>query len=87
MQSVKYHKSPPRKTLCKRKKINYNSSDEYTHKLKGTGLLGRFSTIFTRATTSVLPVYFLVHQNPSEKGPTLKGKNMLPLGANSFLLE
>ena len=24
---------------------------------------------------------------PSEKGSTLKGKNLLPLGANSFLLE
>ena len=24
---------------------------------------------------------------PSEKGPTLKGKNLLPIGANSFLLE
>ena len=23
---------------------------------------------------------------PSEKGPSLKGKNLLPLGANSFLL-
>ena len=26
-------------------------------------------------------------QAPSEKGSTLKGKNLLPLGANSFLLE
>ena len=25
--------------------------------------------------------------NPSEKGSTLKGKNFLPWGANSFLLE
>ena len=24
---------------------------------------------------------------PSEKGSTLKGKNLLPMGANSFLLE
>ena len=24
---------------------------------------------------------------PSEKGPTLKGKNLLPSGANSFLLK
>ena len=26
------------------------------------------------------------HQVPSEKGSTLKGKNLLPRGANSFLL-
>ena len=25
--------------------------------------------------------------SPSEKGSTLKGKNLLPVGANSFLLE
>ena len=25
--------------------------------------------------------------SPSEKGSTLKGKNLLPMGANSFLLE
>ena len=30
---------------------------------------------------------FLAHTDPSEKGSTLKGKNLLPLGANSFLLE
>ena len=24
---------------------------------------------------------------PSEKGSTLKGKNLLPVGANSFLIE
>ena len=29
----------------------------------------------------------LLHKNPPEKGSTLKGKNLLPLGANSFLLE
>ena len=26
-------------------------------------------------------------QLPSEKGSTIKGKNLLPFGANSFLLE
>ena len=25
--------------------------------------------------------------SPTEKGSTLKGKNLLPVGANSFLLE
>ena len=33
------------------------------------------------------PVFFPVHQDPSEKGSSLKGKNLLPMGANSFLLE
>ena len=28
-----------------------------------------------------------LHQAPSEKGSTLKGKNLLHMGANSFLLE
>ena len=32
-------------------------------------------------------VGFLAQQVPSEKGSTLKGKNLLPLGANSSLLE
>ena len=27
------------------------------------------------------------YQVPSEKGSSLKGKNLLPSGANSFLLE
>ena len=27
------------------------------------------------------------NQPPSEKGSTLKGKNLFPRGANSFLLE
>ena len=34
-----------------------------------------------------LLVYVPAHQSPSEKGSTLKAKNFLPLGANSFLLE
>ena len=33
---------------------------------------------------AVLSTLFLL---PSEKGPTLKGKNLLPVGADSFLLE
>ena len=28
-----------------------------------------------------------VHQTPSEKGSTLKGKELLPLGASSFFLK
>ena len=35
----------------------------------------------------LLPVSFPAHLVPSEKGSTLKGKNLLPRGANSFLLE
>ena len=33
---------------------------------------------------AVLSTLFLL---PSEMGPTLKGKNLLPMGADSFLLE
>ena len=34
-----------------------------------------------------LPDCFPVYQSPFEKGSTLKGKNLLPTGANSFLSE
>ena len=34
-----------------------------------------------------LPVCFPVHRYPSEKMSTLEGKNLLPLGANSFEKE
>ena len=34
-----------------------------------------------------VPVCFPAHQVTSDKGSILKGKNLLPLGANSFLLE
>ena len=43
--------------------------------------------ISTKEATSVAAVCFSVHQAPSEKGSTLKVKNLLPMGANSFLLE
>ena len=33
------------------------------------------------------PICCPIDQDPYEKGSTLKGKNLLPLGANSFLLE
>ena len=50
------------------------------------GILDRFSAILykTILVTSCLP---LVHQVSSKKGSTLKGKNLLPMGAYSFLLE
>ena len=34
-----------------------------------------------------LPFGFTAHQDSSRKGSTLKGKNLLPSGANSYLLE
>ena len=40
-----------------------------------------------RETILQLPVCFPAKESPSEKGAALKGKNLLPLGANSFLLE
>ena len=33
------------------------------------------------------PVYSQNLQIPSENGSTLKGKNLLPVGTNSYLLE
>ena len=32
-------------------------------------------------------LFSLLYKTPSEKGSTLKGKNLLPGGANFFLLE
>ena len=32
-------------------------------------------------------LYIKIVLLPSEKGSTLKGKNLLPVGANSFLLD
>ena len=32
-------------------------------------------------------LFTFLHTNPFEKESTLKGKNLLPWGANSFLLE
>ena len=32
-------------------------------------------------------MYFSIVFHPSERGSTLKGKNLFPRGANSFLLE
>ena len=54
--------------------------------VSGHHKLGRFSDIYTVETFFFeLPVRFPV-QIPYEKGSTLKGKNLLPQGANSFLL-
>ena len=41
----------------------------------------------TRENTFVAFFTLPVYQIPSKKGSTLKGKNLLPVGANSFLLE
>ena len=48
--------------------------------LRGLDTLGWLSTFFFH-------VCFSVHQVPSEKGSKLKGKNLLPVRANSFLLK
>ena len=34
-----------------------------------------------------LPIYFLAHESPFEKGPALKGKKLLSKGANSLLFK
>ena len=65
--------------------------------LGGLDIPGRFSTIFKRETTVVTSFFpFRVdpfspcipaHEDLFEKRSTLKGKNLLPLRANPFLLE
>ena len=46
-----------------------------------------FLAVPPRGTIFATSVCFTACQLPSEKGSTLKGKNLLPLGTNSFLLE
>ena len=53
--------------------------------LKRVDTPGSFSAIFPRETTFVT-VYIPAYLVPSEKGSMLKGKNLLPKGANSFFL-
>ena len=66
--------------------------------LKGRQFPGKNKRLRTRYTWHIsailkgrqlswLPVCFPAQQVPSENGSTLKGKNLLPLGANSFLYE
>ena len=55
----------------------------FQNDLKGLDTLGRFSAIFYKG-NNFLTVCF---QNASEKWSALKEKNLLPSGANSFLLE
>ena len=42
---------------------------------------------FYKGDNVVFPVFGPMHQYPSGNGSTLKGKNLLPEGANSFHLE
>ena len=56
--------------------------------LKGSDTFGRFFSPFLQGRQFLwLPVCFAAHQISSEKGSTLKGKNLLPGGANSFLFR
>ena len=46
--------------------------------------------VFTHKTIDSLPWELTLSESfclPSEKGSTIKGKNLLPMGADSFLLE
>ena len=52
---------------------------------KGLDTLGRVFAILYKGDNFVTCYY--EYQIASEKGSILKGKNLLPLGANSFLLE
>ena len=55
--------------------------------LVGLDTLGRFSPIFTREITFMTSCLLSLTLSSSEKESVLEGKNLLPLGANSFLLE
>ena len=58
--------------------------------LRGQHRLGEFSAFFDKGKLlceNFCDVCFSAHKIPSEKVSTLKGKNLLPRGANSFLLE
>ena len=56
--------------------------------LRGLDTLSRLFAIFQgRQLFLWLPVCCPAYQSPSVQRSTLKGKNLLPLGANSFLLE
>ena len=48
---------------------------------------GRFSVKSKERDKLLHPIYVPIHQASSEKDLSLKGKNMLPLGANLFLLD
>ena len=48
---------------------------------------GRISVVFNERAIFVTFCLFPKNQVPFEKWSTLKGKNLLPLGANSFLLK
>ena len=71
-------------TICLQKRPR----SDITVPLRGLDTLGRvFHHIFENETTYIhLSVCVPAHQVPSEKGSILKGKNLLPQGANSFLL-
>ena len=55
--------------------------------IRGSDTHGEFSAIFIRETNFVVSCLLLCIRSGFWKGSTLKGKNLLPLGANSFLLE
>ena len=54
--------------------------------LKDLDMLGWFLPFFYKEDNFCDFVCFPSHKAPSEKRCTLKGKNLLPMGANSFLL-
>ena len=53
----------------------------------GLDVLGKFPLLLTRETFFRQHVWFPAQQCPSEKGSSLKEKNLLTRRANSFLLE
>ena len=55
--------------------------------LKGLGTHGRFSASYYKGGNFVISCCFPVNIDPPEMKSTVKGKNLFPLGANSYLLE
>ena len=52
--------------------------------LRGLNILGRFSVIYYKGNLFLRFPVSLSHQASSEKGSTLKGKNLLPTGSKFF---
>ena len=71
--------------MIKRRK---HSREEWFHCVQITGGVSKNVSKKLRIETVLLEITVSkVFCLPSEKGSTLKGKNLLPVGANSFYLE
>ena len=67
--------------------MKYDIYCKYLDSLRRLDTLGRFSIIFNKGDNFFDFLIAFLHNKSLGKGSTLKGKNLLPKGANSFLLE